>query len=276
METTPGLSALAGASLSSLAAIVVVLGVTAHARQRRRLSRSGAAAAILVGGIAAAAGWRFAAVLLVFFVTATALSRLGAEAKRQLTGAIVEKGSERDAVQVFANGGVFAAAALLSLLWPHAETLLVTAAAGAIAAACADTWSTEIGTLSLSPPRSIVTGRVVPPGTSGGVSRLGYAGTIAGASVIGVTSLIVGWPTAVALACTIGGMVGALADSYIGALWQLRRHCPACNASTERTIHDCGASTVPAGGLSWLDNDGVNALCTVIGACAAAGVWTLL
>jgi uncharacterized protein (TIGR00297 family) len=209
-------------------------------------------------------------------VTSSALSRLGREAKRQLTGAIVEKGDERDAWQVLANGGVFAAAALACFLWPSGSAAAMAAAGGALAAACADTWSTEIGTLSLSPPRSIITGRVVPPGTSGGVSKLGYAGMIAGAIVIGITSRILGWPGTIAVATVFGGIVGALADSFIGALWQARRRCPKCDAFTERAVHDCGTGTVAAGGLPWLDNDGVNAFCTVAGALAALGAWAAL
>ena len=73
-----------------------------------------------------------------------------------------------------------------------------------------------------------------------------------------------------------GGIAGALADSFIGALWQSRRRCPKCDALTERAVHDCGTSTVAAGGLAWLDNDGVNALCTIVGALAALAAWAAL
>jgi len=261
---------------ASLVALAAVVAVVLTSRRARSLSLSGAAAALAVGAIAAVAGYEFATLLLIFFSSASALSRLGREAKAQLVGAIVEKGDERDAAQVLANGGVFAAAALASLLWPCAHTGALAAAGGAIAAACADTWSTEIGTLSLSPPRSIISGRVVPPGTSGGVTKLGYTATIAGAALMGLSARLLGWPSAVALAIVAGGVVGALTDSLVGALWQARRRCPTCNTLTERAVHRCGASTVAAGGFRWLDNDGVNALCTLAGAFGALAAWALL
>jgi uncharacterized membrane protein len=73
---------------------------------------------------------------------------------------------------VVANGTV-AALAALGQLWP--------AAAGAIAAAAADTWATEIGAHSSERPRLITTGAPVPRGTSGALSVLGTLGGIGGA-----------------------------------------------------------------------------------------------
>src|SRR5438093_5230732 len=45
--------------------------------------------------------------------------------------------------------------------------------AGALAAAAADTWATEIGAFSPFAPRLITSGRQVPRGTSGGITVLG-------------------------------------------------------------------------------------------------------
>ena len=39
---------------------------------------------------------------------------------------------------------------------------------------------------------------------------------------------------------------------------------------TERRIHRCGNITRPAGGVPWLDNDGVNAAATLAGALLGA------
>jgi uncharacterized membrane protein len=41
-------------------------------------------------------------------------------------------------------------------------------------------------------------------------------------------------------------------------------------------VHDCGTRTERAGGLQWLNNDGVNAACTLIGAVVSACVLELL
>src|SRR5437879_12254683 len=82
-------------------------------------------------------------------------------------------GGRRNARQVLANGGVAAAAALTGS-WP--------AAAGAIAAAAADTWATEIGSFTPAPPRLVASWESVTRGVSGGITALGSAAGSTGAA----------------------------------------------------------------------------------------------
>ncbi len=126
---------------------------------------SGAVAATLIGTLAIAAGWGWGLLLLSFFVSSSALSKVGAGRKTERTDSIVEKGSERDAKQVLANGGVFAAAAVGQILLSSPIWYVV--AAGALAASAADTWATEVGTLAGGEPVSIISLKRVPVGTSG-------------------------------------------------------------------------------------------------------------
>jgi uncharacterized protein (TIGR00297 family) len=175
-------------------------------------------------------------------------------------------------VQVLANGGLFAAAALLSLAapWPGWPPL----ALGALATAAADTWATEVGTLASAPPRSILTLRPVAAGTSGGVTLQGTAAALAGAVGIGLLAALLGWDRGVSAAAAAGGFAGALADSLLGATVQARRWCDRCALATERSVHDCGGRTRPAGGLRWLDNDGVNVVSALVGALVALALAT--
>lgn len=242
-------------------------GIALAARGTRSLTGGGAIAALAVGTICIAAGWAWGLLLIAFFVASTGLSRWRASAKARRTEAIVEKGGERDAVQVLSNGGIFAACAAMSLIAPWEGWVVL--GAGAIAAATADTWGTEIGALSASPTRSVLTGRPVPPGTSGGVTVLGTAASVAGAAFIAMAAWLVGWPEAAVAGAVVGGIAGSTADSLAGASLQARRWCPACGAATERAVHPCGTGTRPAGGLSWLGNDAVNALAGVAGALVA-------
>jgi uncharacterized protein (TIGR00297 family) len=248
------------------AAVGVLLAgwVAWMARRSRALSRSGSIAATCVGAASVAAGWSWGALLMVFFVTSTLLSRVGRGAKERRTDGIVAKGGERDAIQVMANGGVFAVCAVAFAISPASGWQAL--AAGALAASTADTWATEIGTLVGRSPRSIVSLRVVPAGTSGGVTIPGTLASVAGAAMIGAVARFLGWPPAVAWWALAGGVAGAVADSVVGAVWQTRRRCPACNILTERRVHPCGTVTLPAGGVAWLDNDAVNALSAVCGA----------
>ena len=200
-------------------------------------------------------------------MSSTALSRFGAGAKARRTDGVVAKGGRRDAVQVLANGGAFAVAAAGALV--HSHALWAAVGAGALAAATADTWATEIGTLRGAPPRSILTGRPVPTGTSGGVSLAGSLAAVAGAAFVAALARLLALP-APAAAVVAGGVAGALADSLLGATLQARRRCPRCGLGTERIVHGCGTGTVEAGGLTWMDNDVVNLLATIVGASVAA------
>lgn len=251
------------AALGFLLALLVAL----VAVRSRALTRDGGVAAVAVGTISVAAGWSWAALLVVFFVTSSALSRVRAAARERITESVVAKGGARDAVQVLANGGIFALAALLSLLLPWAGWMPL--GAGAIAASTADTWSSEVGTLSPTPPRLVTSWRHVPAGSSGAVTALGLGAAVAGALLIALIVWLVRWPLGAATAAFAGGVAGALADSLLGALCQARRRCPRCGRDTERKVHSCGTTTELAGGISWLDNDGVNLLSGGVGALVA-------
>lgn len=234
-----------------------LLGAAAIAFAARRagaLSTSGAVAATTVGSMTATAGWRWAALLILYFLTSSALSRL-----TRIPGDIVAKAGPRDARQVVANGGVFAVCAVLG------ET---SAALGALAAATADTWSTEIGMRFGGTPRMLFTRQPVSAGTSGGISRIGSMAAFGGAIFIDLMAGSLRLSPALG-AITFGGLIGAFSDSAIGATVQERRHCRGCDRPTERRVHACGMSTVHVGGVRGMDNDLVNLLATVVGAAVA-------
>lgn len=254
--------------LGFLAAAVVALA----AFRLKALSHSGALAAVGVGAIAVATGWQFSVLLISFFVAATAVSRFGDRAKAERISAIADKGGQRDALQVLANGGVFALACLVHLLLPGPGPAV--AAVGALAAASADTWATEVGTLISPQPRSILSWKRVPPGTSGAVSAPGTLAMIWGAMLIGAVASVSGFGPGIFWAAVVAGCGGALVDSFLGAGLQSRRWCVRCGAFTERPVHSCGRSTQQISGVRWLNNDVVNFFCTLFGAVLGT-LWVL-
>jgi uncharacterized protein (TIGR00297 family) len=257
------------------AGLLAAATIALVARQAGSLSASGAIAAAVVGTAAVAAGWSWGALLVVYFIASSLLSRAGSAEKVRRTGGVVEKGGARDAVQVLANGGVFAlCAALAALVGGPAGATLAVAALGALAAATADTWATEVGTLFGGTPRSLHTFARVPPGTSGAVSVAGTLAMIGGALLIALLARALSLTGAVGIVAW-GGVAGAIADSLLGATLQERRWCDACARPTERRVHDCGTATRLAGGLAWMDNDAVNLLATLVGAVVAAALVTV-
>jgi uncharacterized protein (TIGR00297 family) len=228
------------------------------------LSASGAAAAVVVGtAVCGGLGLGGAAVLLAFFVTSVALSRYKRARKRVVLADVAKTGA-RDAAQVFANGGVAAACALAAHFADHR---FAAAFAGAFAAATADTWGTEIGSLAARAPRSIVSGKPVAAGLSGGISAAGTLAEVAGAIFIAAVAAWCGIRPAIGIAAA--GIGGAFADSLLGATLQALRFCPQCGCETESEPHRCGANTRLVRGLSWFGNDAVNLAATLSGACIA-------
>lgn len=255
-----------------LIGLVAAAAVATAARYLRALSRSGAIATTALGTVVFGfGGIAWAVPLLLFFVLSSALSHISKRFRRRDLDQVFEKGGERDAGQVIANGGVAGVVVLLNLFHPH--PIWYSAFLGAIAAAAADTWGTELGVLGRGGVRSIVTFRTVPPGSSGGVSLAGSLGAVAGALVVALGgALAAGQPLAVAAGATVAGVVGAFFDSLVGTTLQANYRCSHCFAATERQRH-CGVETELIRGIAWVNNDAVNVACCVVGAAVAALLW---
>ena len=245
------------------------------------LSKSGAWGAMLTGGlIFGLGGLRWAILLLLFFISSSALTRAFSQRKASLAEKF-SKGGQRDWGQVMANGGLGALLAIGYAISPHHEWLWL-AFAGAMAAVNADTWSTELGVLSLIPPRMITTGAKVERGTSGGITLAGILASMGGAALIGIAAVPFsgnGWRFNLSILGIIilGGLVGSLFDSLLGATVKAIYWCPTCNKETERhPTHTCGSPTNQVRGLSWFNNDVVNLACSLMGAIVAAGLYWLL
>lgn len=211
-------------------------------------------------------GWPGAAVLLAFFLPSVALSRVGRARKKALLD--VGKQGPRDAWQVLANGGVATACLLAVPMSGTAWTAVFMAAfAGAFAAASADTWATEIGTLARQAPRSILTWRPIPTGLSGGVTVTGTLASIVGACFVALVARSTHLAAFVPVAAA--GVAGSLVDSLLGAGIQALRHCPACECDCETDPHHCGTRTVLRRGFGWIENDAINLAATLAGALVA-------
>jgi len=219
------------------------------------LTPGGVAAAVLVGSaVSVGQGMRGLALLIAFFTTSSLMTSRTARDLGEAHG--------RTARQVLANGAVAAVTAVLG--WGAAT-------AGAIAAATADTWATEMGRRANAPPRLITTWRQVAPGTSGGVTALGTMTGIAGATFVGVLDAwLTAGSVAIAVVVAVAGVAGMLADSLLGASVQARFGCPTCGRLWESPHARCHAPLQAARGVRWLDNDAVNLAATLVGAGSVA------
>jgi uncharacterized protein (TIGR00297 family) len=234
------------------------------------LTRGGAVAAAIVGtAIFGAGGATGAALLALFFVSGSLLTKHSA---RTRANRIDRQTGGRTARQVIANGGVAAVGALIAVSWEGGWALLL----GALAAAQADTWATEIGAFSATPPRLISSGAKVPRGTSGGVTLLGSAGGLLGAVTMAVLALALRVPGAVVVAGAVAGFLAMLFDSLLGATRQGIYRCDSCDAVGEKPLHTCGARGRLIRGWAWLDNDVVNLAATTFGGMVCVVLWWML
>jgi uncharacterized protein (TIGR00297 family) len=248
-----------------LAAVVAYLAYRAHS-----LSKSGSFAATFVGTIIfGMGGLPWAILLLLFFITSSGLSRAFKKRKEGLNEKF-SKGNERDAGQVFGNGGLATLFAALHAVYPESILPWVGFAAS-LAAVNADTWATELGVLNPTPPRMITDLRKrVEKGTSGGISLFGTLASLLGSAVIALPAVLLSpvgsLNTNYFLLITLAGLAGSLFDSLLGATVQAMYYCPTDQKETEKhPLHTCGTETVHIRGWKWLDNDWVNFACGAFG-----------
>lgn len=247
-------------------AVSLNLVVALLAYKRRGVSVSGALAGWCCGSLVLwLGGWSQWILLMAFFLSAMLTGRFKRKQKSRAESQH-HKGYRRDAVQVFANTGPALIFIGLSLM--YGRNLLVLAAAS-FAAATADTWASDLGMLSRRMPVSILNGRPVERGSSGGVSPLGFAVSLAGSLFIAVLYLLLehfqslSSPKPWLYFCfiAVGGFCGSLLDSVLGAALQAKYRCAVTGKLTEKPKSGQLPNQL-VGGLALMTNDLVNFLAT--------------
>jgi uncharacterized protein (TIGR00297 family) len=248
--------------LTDLIVFLFITVISIVAYFRKSLSVSGAIAAVMVGSmIYLGFGLKGLIMLGIFFSTSSFWSSYKSNQKQQYEE-MLEKGSQRDWVQVFANGGI---AAICSILYYFTNDFLWGIAfLTSLASATGDTWSSEIGPLSKRPPISVRNFKYVEPGTSGAISILGTFSAIIGVGVITLFGILL-FPTSLNIAWIIFcfGIIGNGIDTYLGAYYQRSYRCEKCSFETEKPFH-CGEKAKKISGTTLLNNDGVNFLSNLL------------
>ncbi|WP_240315873.1 DUF92 domain-containing protein [Salinibacter ruber] len=145
---------------------------------------------------------------------------------------------------------------------------------GALAAAAADTWATEVGTRFSTAPWSLRTGRRVAAGTSGAVSVTGTVAAMLGAASVAGAAVLTNGPVTGEVRGDVvllvgAGLLGMAADSLVGAFLQAQYR--ADSGEWRETPPAQGAA--PVRGWAPMGNNAVNFVGTTVGGgIALAGV----
>ena len=178
--------------------------------------------AAFTGGVLAcliftAAGYFGLAMMTVFFILGSAATSLGRHRKQAFAAKDEEK-KGRNAMQVLANAGAAAIAAIVILFYPRLTYLMLPAMAAAFASATADTLSSELGMLYGRRFFNVISFKPDRCGMDGVISREGTLIGIAGSCIIaGIYALGWGWSISFFF-IVLAGTLGNLTDSILGAV----------------------------------------------------------
>lgn len=251
---------------------IIVLSIIIHVS--RSLTVSGVLASMVLGVVILfLGGWGCFIIMLTFLVLGVAFTKYRHREKAPGTLA-QEKGGVRTWINVFANGVPAAVPVLLEAFYGMDAFPVFFLAA--VCSAAADTLSTEIGLLSRSKPRLITDlRRKVEKGLSGGVTPLGTVAGLMGStsiSLVALTTCLIGVPSillnvkdlhSLVLAGSVGGFIGMLVDSLLGATVQ-GIYVSKANGMLYEDPRKCGGECVLIKGFKHLGNNTVNFISCLI------------
>ena len=239
------------------------------AYKKNSLSMSGVVSAIILGTIIFILGGSIQfSLMLIFFISSSFISKIG-KSKKKTIDKIHEKGDRRDFIQVIANGGI--ALICLVLFQITKDISFFVASAVSFAVSNSDTWASEIGVLSKGKTISIITGKRIEKGVSGGVSLLGTVFALLGSVVIGVSYailniFILGYNKnifKILLLVILFGFLGSIVDSILGATIQGQYINDIDGYITEKKC-DGNKDNRLISGCKFINNDAVNILSNLI------------
>ncbi|ADL07239.1 DUF92 domain-containing protein [Thermosediminibacter oceani] len=249
------------------------------AYRKNSLTLDGSVGATILGTMMYATSGIFGSFLMVlFFISSSLLSYFKKSAKSRATQSFDKTGC-RDVFQVLANGGVGLLYSVLYYITKNPSYLVLLAVS--FAAANADTWATELGILSKARPISLRTFRRVEKGTSGAVSLSGTLAALMGALLIGISAAagfklmdfgdLAFTPVQSLLMVTLGGFLGSLIDSILGATLQGVYYSEELEGETEKRFTN-GKPNRLVRGLGFVNNDLVNFLSIGLSSALFAGI----
>lgn len=237
--------------------------IIAFASSKKALTPGGIVAAILLDiAVSVAFGNAGFVVLCSFFLGAVAVDKIKKRIKKQTN---IDKNEDKDCrnyIQVLANGAIAFVSSVAYIV--SGSPLCIIPFVASLAEAFSDTVASGIGafaTNTYDPFRR----KKCECGLSGGMSFEGTLASILGALLISYVAYalgLLGYGISELFIVAACAFLGAIFDSILGSLLQVKYRCQICGKTTEREEH-CDTPTLRESGVVAIDNDVVNILsCT--------------
>ncbi|MBO7304591.1 MAG: DUF92 domain-containing protein [Clostridia bacterium] len=252
--------------------IVATPFIIAIVLEKKVLTKSGLLLAMILDAVVSLTLGNFGFVLLCVFLFGSVLID---KVKKHRRGkdTVTKKEGCRDAIQVIANGLIPMIFAVLYSV-TQSEAFLVGYVA-ALAEAFADTAASGMGVFSNN-PFDLFKMRRVKCGLSGGMSLVGTASSLVAAFVIGAIALAFGAISPIVMViASLAAFVGAVFDSFLGSVFQIKYKCKKCGEIVEREEH-CATRCERYSGFEFFDNDVVNLFSGAFAATLAALLFYLI
>ena len=248
--------------------IILTPLVIAAVLEKRVLTPNGLLLAILLDAVVSLILGKFGFTMLCVFLFGSVLIDKIKKHKLADDG-VTKKSGCRDGIQVIANGLVPMMMALLFSATSHPAFLVGYVAA--LAEAFADTAASGLGVFS-NRVFDLFRFKETKAGLSGGMTVIGTLASLIGAFTASLVALAFGifniWGVLIAAG---SAFLGAVFDSMLGSLLQIKYRCPVCNEITERDVH-CKKRGVRSSGFEFFDNDVVNFLSGAFSAVLASAL----
>ena len=196
-------------------------------------------------------GWAGYAVVALYFVAGSAVTRVGL-AEKEATGIAEKRSGARGPENVWGSAATAALCAIgvigaIATNSPQFIPWLWLGYVASFSTKLSDTFASEIGKAYGKRTFSMITLQPVPAGTEGAVSLEGTIAGVIGSFLIAITGWSVGLISPLGMVlCVLAAFIGTTAESFIGATLQ--------------------------GKFNWMTNEVVNAINTLIGAITAIGL----
>lgn len=165
--------------------------------------------------------------------------------EKESRGIAEKRGGARGPENVWGSAAAAMVCASLTYLKPAFSSAFTVGFVASLATKLSDTFASEIGKAYGKNTYLITTLKMVPRGTEGAVSVEGTLAGVVGSAIMAAAGLALGLITSSKgfAACIVAAFIATTAESFIGAIYQDK--------------------------YTWLTNELVNLINTIIGACSA-------